>query len=203
MIFSLQGKSPITYLLQKLTVDSEAKHYHRLKSAVWLYLFILSSVHPKSGKLVLTLSDIATQAGIKEETVSSWLGHLRKWNYVSVIRQDKSLLLSVTGWKTETETLEESTLPSKNITNKGRKKPSKKAAIEKDFPSEPDKLAKKISEELRSPQGLIYFERLCKIYPRSIILKAFEKAMSIPENKIRKSRAALFAYLVKKYVQEK
>jgi hypothetical protein len=194
MIFSLQGKSPITYLLQKLTVDSEAKHYHRLKSAVWLYLFILSSVHPKSGKLVLTLSDIATQAGIKEETVSSWLGHLRKWNY---------LLLSVTGWKTETETLEESTLPSKNITNKGRKKPSKKAAIEKDFPSEPDKLAKKISEELRSPQGLIYFERLCKIYPRSIILKAFEKAMSVPENKIKKSRAALFAYLVKKYVQEK
>jgi hypothetical protein len=113
------------------------------------------------------------------------------------------LLLSVTGWKTETETLEESTLPSKNITNKGRKKPSKKAANDKDFPSEPNELARKITEELQSPQGLIYFERLCKIYPRSIILKAFDGAMSVPENKIKKSRAALFAYLVRKYVQEK
>jgi hypothetical protein len=200
---TFQSNSPISNLLKKLTVDSEAKHYHRLKSAVWLYLFILSSVNPRSGRLMITVPDIAAQTGIKEETVSSWLGHLRKWNYVSAKRQEESLLLKISGWKLESKNVEEPIQQTRKSTSKGRKKSSKKTALERSFPSEPEKLAKKITEELQTSQSLIYFERLCKAHPRDIILKAFAEATSIPQEKIKKSRAALFAYLVKNYVQEK
>lgn len=42
----------------------------------------------------------------------------------------------------------------------------------------------------------------CKRYSLEIIQQAFIQARELPEEKVKKSRSALFFYLVKKYAQE-
>lgn len=42
----------------------------------------------------------------------------------------------------------------------------------------------------------------CKKYPLNIVSQAFSKAKNFPEEKIRKSRAAIFFYLLKTYAHE-
>lgn len=42
----------------------------------------------------------------------------------------------------------------------------------------------------------------CKKYPLEVIQQAFIQARELPEEKVKKSRSALFFYLVKKYDPE-
>lgn len=42
----------------------------------------------------------------------------------------------------------------------------------------------------------------CKKYPIEVIQQAFIQARELPEEKVKKSRSALFFYLVKKYAPE-
>jgi hypothetical protein len=41
----------------------------------------------------------------------------------------------------------------------------------------------------------------CKKYPLNIIYRAFSEAKNFPQEKIKKSRAAIFFYLIKIYVR--
>jgi hypothetical protein len=78
-----------------------------------------------------------TFMGLPEETLRSWLGHLKKWHYVDVEKHEPSYQTS--------------------------------------------------------------FETLCRLYPQNIIQKALMETKEVPSEKIKKSRGALFVYLVKKY----
>ena len=59
-------------------------------------------------------------------------------------------------------------------------------------------IAQTFHEEERVKLYLIY----CKKYPLSLIFRAFSEAKSFPEAKIKKSRAALFFYLIKTYAHQ-
>jgi hypothetical protein len=64
-------------------------------------------------------------------------------------------------------------------------------------PPEIQNLAGSIAEELNDTDNLAMYKKYCKIYPRHIIQNALEQALAIPDDKVKKSRGALFTYLVK------
>lgn len=59
-------------------------------------------------------------------------------------------------------------------------------------------IARAFDDEAQLEPYLVY----CKKYPTAVIRQAFNAARDFPEEKIKKSRAAIFFYLVKRYAHE-
>jgi hypothetical protein len=66
-----------------------------------------------------------------------------------------------------------------------------------------DKLALEIAKELGEEKRLPLYRMVCENRSEEIIRKAFNQALKTPAEKIKKSRSALFFYLVNKYGHEK
>lgn len=63
-------------------------------------------------------------------------------------------------------------------------------------------LASMIAEAFNDEEQVNLYLVYCKKYPDEIIQRAFAAARDFPEEKIRKSRAAIFFYLIKRYAHE-
>lgn len=68
--------------------------------------------------------------------------------------------------------------------------------------TEEDKLAVKIATEFADFTHLPVYVAFCRRYPLPVIRKAFEATQRFPPEKIRKSKGALFIYLVKHYANQ-
>jgi len=66
-----------------------------------------------------------------------------------------------------------------------------------------DYLALKIARAFNEESKLPLYRVLCENFNDQVVKKAFDDVMNVPEEKIKKSRAALFAYLLKKYAKRK
>jgi len=64
-------------------------------------------------------------------------------------------------------------------------------------------LAKDLAEELNDEKSLPIYLYYCKKYPESLVRKTLGKVKETPHEKIKKNKAALFNYLIKKYAQSK
>jgi biotin operon repressor len=63
-------------------------------------------------------------------------------------------------------------------------------------------LAFDLAEALNDRKSLSVYLSYAKKYPESILRRVLGDVMEIPADEIKKSRAALFSYLIKKYAQE-
>lgn len=63
-------------------------------------------------------------------------------------------------------------------------------------------LAFDLVEALKDQKGLPLYLSLSKRYPESFLRKVLGEVREIPDEKIKKSRGALFNYLIQKYVKE-
>ena len=66
-----------------------------------------------------------------------------------------------------------------------------------------DDLVSQIVETFNAREDFKRFQNICKKYPLTLVLRAYAEAKSIPQSRIRKSRSALFFYLLKKYAHER
>jgi hypothetical protein len=66
-----------------------------------------------------------------------------------------------------------------------------------------DYLALKIARAFSEEHKLPMYRACCENFEESGILKAFSETMAVPDDKIRKSRPALFVHLMKKYAKRK
>jgi hypothetical protein len=82
-----------------LVMDGQAKHYRRMKSAVWLYLYLVLNANRQSGLLVRKLKTISQDMCVSRDTVLRWLTVLRTNGYVETVNTGHSLTLRVTKWK--------------------------------------------------------------------------------------------------------
>jgi hypothetical protein len=62
-----------------------------------------------------------------------------------------------------------------------------------------DTLAEMLVAALDAPEHETRFRQLCRKYPQPVIYRALRQARQTPAEKIRKSRVALFIFLVKFY----
>lgn len=63
-------------------------------------------------------------------------------------------------------------------------------------------LAYMIAETFNDVDQIKLYTNYCKKYPLMLIQRAFAEAKSFPEERIKKSRAAIFFYLIKTYVHQ-
>lgn len=84
----------------------EPEHYKKIGSAIWLFLWCISSTTTEQEKegtvwgIVLggkpmKLSEISHRFGVNDKTVSRWLDTLEQHNYIQVTRAARGLILQV------------------------------------------------------------------------------------------------------------
>lgn len=66
-----------------------------------------------------------------------------------------------------------------------------------------EELAHKIAKSFKEEKDIKLYLYMVNHYKESAINKAFENTMKVPDEKIKKTRSALFFFLVKKYEKEK
>lgn len=60
-------------------------------------------------------------------------------------------------------------------------------------------LARDLAEGLNDKANLKFYLSVCRKYPESFLREIYGQVKEIPESKIKKSRGALFNYLIQKY----
>ena len=82
-----------------LVIDTEAKHYRRMKNAVWLFLYLVLNANRKSGSLVRKVKTISSDMAIKRDTVLRWLTTLREKGYITTQNTSRCLHIQINKWK--------------------------------------------------------------------------------------------------------
>ncbi len=179
-----------TTLRRGLVADREAKHFRAMKQSLWLYLYLLLAVNRATGTRLLSPGAVAREMGIREETIRSWLGHLRRQGYVRVERVGSHLHVTVKKWGQESvkETLH-STPASKKAPENGDHTPPRSESL-----LTPEELARRLGAE---PVDEFLTEAVEEVDAATLedIVAQVER---VPEERIRKSRLALFRYLLKR-----
>jgi len=158
----------------RLLEHPRAYHYRRMRSAIWLYLVILTRLPSGQDTVDVEPVQIAYDMGLPEGTVRSWLGHLRRLHYLKTERLNGSLRV--------------------RVTRLGLPEPAPKPAP-KFFTKA--KLVRALGE---AEDGKLLDEALR--HPDDVIRRALAGTLAVPAEQIRKSRTALFIYLVKRYAEE-
>ena len=82
-----------------LVCEVQAVHYRRMKTAVWLYLFLLMHADRRKGNLRRKISTICRDSGISRDAVVRWLGLLRHHGYIESRNTGRCLEIQITKWK--------------------------------------------------------------------------------------------------------
>lgn len=162
-----------------LVADPKAAHYRRMRQAVWLYLYLLLAANPETGRRLLALPLVAQDMGFSEGTVRSWLGHLRKAGYVRVERIAGNTRVTLHRWRTP-----------KPVSGAGEPRTGRRR-------SEPQLTAKRLAERLGAAPDDPFFAGIVSSASQDALREVLEEVLAVPATRIRKSRAALFRYLIR------
>ncbi|MFH1680619.1 MAG: hypothetical protein ABIH26_08250 [Candidatus Eisenbacteria bacterium] len=180
-----------------LVADPGAKHFHAVKQAVWLYLYLLVEADPDHGDLILDPARAATETGFSEATLRSWLGHLRKAGYLSARQGGGGLRIRILRWHRALKSLESSQKPRKAAQEP--RSGDGRTPIPSQVLQDPEKVLRALEDPGDGEEAV---QAALATYPKEALERAFLVAAQVSPAKIRKSRTALFLYLVKKYAQE-
>lgn len=159
---------------RRILEHPHALHLKRMRIAIWLYLDLLSRLAENAEAVEIDPAAVATDMGLPEGTIRSWLGHLRKAGYVEVMRRNGTLKVLLK--KTPERTVPR---PTPRFFTVARLK----AALGEGGQDEALTAA-------------------LNLYPDPVVKRALAGALAVPGEQIRKSRTALFLYLAKQYGQE-
>lgn len=158
---------------RRLLEHPRAFHLRRMRLGIWLYLDLLVRLPAGSETMEIDPSLVGAEMGLPEGTVRSWLGHLRNAGYVAAERLNGKVRVTI-------------------------KRGSVPAPIES--PRERFFTVAKLQRMLKDTDNLESFEAVLRLYPDLVIRRALAGALALPEEQIRRSRTALFLYLLKRNV---
>jgi hypothetical protein len=163
---------PIMLTLERSFLEHpDALHLRRMRMALWLYLVLLAWLPQGQNVLAVNSAALALSMGLPEGTIRSWLGHLRKGHYITIEGQNGSLRITI-----------------------------KHAAKEPDSPSrEPLRqlfTVPRLMRALGEKQDADALAAALSQYPTDVIRRALARTLAVPDEKIRRSRTALFLYLL-------
>lgn len=230
-----------------LVMDPEARHYHRMKTAIWLFLYLVLNANRKTGSLVRKVKTISSDMGINRNTVLRWLTTLREEGYITTQNTGRCLNIQINKWKNfstvgksspqklqtsndwccKNPTSQKASESQKTPILRGNSafcSPPNDRTIKKDIlkndndnkfmnlnsnafkqfkpRNESDLLAVDIATLLHDQKNLALYRSYCKKYPSSLLRKVMDEVKQLPPEKIKKSRGALFNYLVQTYAKK-
>lgn len=172
---------PISITLdRRLLEHPQALHLRRMRAGIWLYLDLLARLPAGAGSIEVEPAAIGRDMGLPEGTVRSWLGHLRKAGYLEAQR--------LNGFVHVTIRAVEPSAPSVA--------PPRQAGPERLFTVA--RLEQALGER-GDPEAL---QAALNLYSDRVIQRALARTMAVPPERIRRSRIALFLYLLKRHAQD-
>ena len=155
----------------------QAVHLHRIRAAIWLYLLLLDRLGEGSDSLEVNPSEVSQAMGVKEGTIRSWIGHLKKGRYIDARRTNGALVVKLRGTRVA-------------IASESPKPPPRAFTVKQ--------IVKSLGEGA-DPQAI---QGVLADYPDAVIRKALAATLAVPAERIRRSRTALFLFLLKRYEEK-
>ncbi len=115
--------------------------------------------------------------GLPEGTVRSWLGHLRKAGYLDAVRLNGAVRVTMKRVLEPTPSVQDPTPASRFFT------------------------VARLQRALGESGNDEAFEDALETHADSVIKRALAGTLAVPESKIRRSRTALFLYLLKRHAK--
>jgi hypothetical protein len=157
---------------RRILEHPRAYHLRRMRAGLWLYLDLLARLPAGAETLEVEPAAIGQDMGLSEGTVRSWLGHLRAAGYVDSVRLNGAVRVTV---------------------KKGFVPETAEAPKERHF------TAARLQRALKDTLNSEAFEAALRLYPDVVIRRALAGALAPPTEQIRRSRTALFLYLLKRH----
>jgi len=157
---------------RRLLRHPRAYHLRRMRAGIWLYLDLLARLPTDAETLEVEPAVVGEELGLDEATVRSWLGHLRKAGYIEIQRLNGTARI----------TIKKGFVPEPAVT-----------------PQERFFTVAKLQRMLKDKLNAEAFEAALKLYPDPVIRRALAGALAPPEEQIRRSRTALFLFLLKRH----
>lgn len=180
MIQPMSSPQPITISLDRRILEHpRAYHLRRMRAGIWLYLHLLARLPAGSGTIEVEPAAIGQAMGLPEGTVRSWLGHLRKAGYLDATRLNGSVRVT--------------------MKHAEGREPEPAPLVP---PRTRFFTVAKIQRALGEPGNEEALEAALNLYPDSIVKRALAGTLAVPETQIRRSRTALFIYLLKRHAKE-
>jgi len=171
------SSEPITITLdRRLLEHPEALHIRRMRGAIWLYVDLLARLPAGADTLEVEPKEFGDRMGLPEGTVRSLLGHLRKGRYVEVRRLNGSY----------------------HVRMKGLAVPQAQRVSE---PTPRLFTVAKLERALSDRGNRASLEAALSAHADPKIQKALAGALAVPAAEIRRSRTALFLYLLKRHAE--
>jgi hypothetical protein len=169
----MQGPSSLHLTFdRRLLRHPRAYHLRRMRQGLWLYLDLLARTEGDAPSTEIDPAVVAGEMGVEEGFVRSWLGHLKKDGYVDAERLNGIIRVAV----------RRDRVPE---------------------PVEPQRhrffTAAKLQRALGDSANLETFEFVLRDHPDTIIRQALAGTLAVPETQIRRSRTALFLFLLKRH----
>lgn len=168
--------------ITNLTIDRAllahpgALHLRRMRIALWLYLYLKTLAGP-DGTAEFDPADVGRAMGLPEGTIRSWIGHLRKGGYLSARHVGSLVRVRLP--------VEVSPEPTPTP-----------APTQRHFS------VARVEGVLAETGAASLLEAALQLYPDATIQRALAGAMAVPDSQIRKSRTALFLYLLKHHANQ-
>jgi biotin operon repressor len=180
---------------------------------------VLASMTDKDQKCFPSQKYIADSLGYSRATINKALKALKAQGLISVKRRNRyNLSYQLIEPRCKPEEIEMSTRRNRDV-NQGNTNNNQLRRINnnivwkekllryagprkaKNYQSKTreELVASDIASGLKDSTNIHHFIELAKKYPESLLRRALSEAREMPDNKIKKSRTALFNYLIKEY----
>ena len=174
----MSSPQPITLQLDRRILEHpRAYHLRRMRAGLWLYLDLLARLPAGTETFEVEPAAIGRDMGLPEGTVRSWLGHLRKAGYLDAIRLNGKVRVTM-------KRAEAPEPPPASVT------PMRFFTVPK------------LQRALGEPGNEEALQAALSLYPDAVVKRALAGTLAVPETQIRRSRLALFIYLLKRHAQD-
>ena len=175
----MSSVQPIILTLDRRILEHpRAYHLRRMRAGLWLYLDLLARLPATAESIEVEPAAIGRDMGLPEGTVRSWLGHLRKAGYLDAQRLNGTVRVTL-------KHVPEPALPAPE-------------------PAAPTRFftVRKLQDALGERGNDEAFEATLGAHSDAVIQRALAGTLAVPETRIRRSRTALFLYLLKRHSHE-
>ena len=174
----MYSPQPITLSLDRRILEHpRAYHLRRMRAGLWLYLDLLARLPAGAETFEVEPAAIGRDMGLPEGTVRSWLGHLRKAGYLDAVRLNGKVQVTMKHAEVPRPVSPVTPLPTRFFT------------------------VAKIQRALGETNDGDVLQTVLNLHSDETIKRALAGTLAVPETQIRRSRTALFIYLLKRHAQ--
>jgi DNA-binding transcriptional ArsR family regulator len=170
----------ITITLDRRLIEHpRAFHLRRMRIGIWLYLDLLARLPKGEVSMDVDPIEIGSDMGLPEGTIRSWLGHLRRAGYIEALRLNGKVRVTIRRDEPSKPVVEVPTRESRPFT------------------------VEQLARALNAKDADDALKAVIDNHPAAVIRRALAGALAVPEAEIRRSRTALFLYLINRYAQDR